>query len=303
MNTSRREFLQLSAGLGAVGALGCVATSTKVRAPFEISLAEWSLHRALQSGQMTNLDFPTVARRDFDIGVVEYVNSFFKDKARDEMYLSELWVRCHAAGVTNRLIMIDGEGALAHEDAGERAKAIANHHRWIDCAATLGCMAIRVNAAGSGDPGEMQKRAADSLVQLANYGNDKQIAVIVENHGGWSSNGEWLAGVMKLANDPRVGTLPDFGNFNLGEGKTYDRYQGVTELMPFAKAVSAKSHEFDAAGNEVHTDYRRMMRIVFDAGYRECVGIEYEGDKHSEHDGISMTKTLLERVRAEMARA
>jgi sugar phosphate isomerase/epimerase len=301
MSTSRREFLTVSAGLGALSAAGCAALGVESGPLFEISLAEWSLHRALHSGQMTNLDFPTTTRVDYGLSICEYVNSFFKDKARDEKYLSELWVRCHDAGVTNRLIMVDGEGELAHADDAERSRAIKNHHRWIDCAATLGCMAIRVNAAGSGDPTEMQKRAADSLVRLAEYGSDKHIAVIVENHGGWSSNGAWLAGVMKLANDPRVGTLPDFGNFNLGEGKTYDRYQGVEELMPFAKAVSAKSHEFDARGDEIYTDYRHMLRIVLAAGYRGPVGIEYEGDVHSEKDGILLTKTLLERVRAELS--
>ena len=301
MNTTRREFLTVTAGLGALSALGCSGLGHAARGPFEISLAEWSLHRALYGNQMTNLDFPSVARRDYDIGVVEYVNSFFKDKARDERYLGELLVRCRDAGVTNRLIMIDGEGELAHADDAERRQAIENHRRWVDCAALLGCMAIRVNAAGSGDPGEMQRRAADSLVQLANYGNDKKIAVIVENHGGWSSNGEWLAGVMKLAADPRVGTLPDFGNFNLGGGKTYDRYQGIAEMMPFAKAVSAKSHEFDERGEEVHTDYHRMLRIVTQAGYHEHVGIEYEGEKHSEAEGIRLTKALLEKVRAELA--
>ncbi|MCC7013266.1 MAG: sugar phosphate isomerase/epimerase [Planctomycetes bacterium] len=301
MNTTRREFLTVTAGLGALSALGCSGLGSAARSPFEISLAEWSLHRALYGNQMTNLDFPSVARRDYDIGVVEYVNSFFKDKARDERYLGELLARCRDAGVANRLIMIDGEGELAHADDAERRKAVLNHQRWVDCAALLGCMAIRVNAAGSGDPGEMQRRAADSLVQLANYGNDKKIAVIVENHGGWSSNGEWLAGVMKLAADPRVGTLPDFGNFNLGGGKTYDRYQGIAEMMPFAKAVSAKSHEFDERGEEVHTDYHRMLRIVTQAGYHEHVGIEYEGEKHSEFEGIRLTKALLEKVRAELA--
>jgi sugar phosphate isomerase/epimerase len=100
---------------------------------------------------------------------------------------------------------------------------------------------------------------------------------------------------------PRCGTLPDFGNFQVAEGEWYDRYQGVEELMPFAKAVSAKSHAFDDQGNERDTDYARMMRIVLDAGYRGWVGIEYEGDEVGEPEGIRATKTLLERVRGELA--
>ena len=300
---SRRTFVAGAAGFGALAALGCRSERERAAAQpmFEISLAEWSLHRELRSGRMTNLDFPTVTRREFDLGICEYVNSFFKDQARDERYLHELWARCHDAGVTNRLIMIDGEGELAHAEDAERRKSVVNHHRWIDCAAFLGCGAIRVTAAGSGDPAEVQKRAADSLVRLAEYGSDKRISILVENHGGLSSNGEWLAGVMRLADDPRVGTLPDFGNFDLGGGERYDRYKGVEELMPYAQAVSAKSHEFDAEGNEVRTDYRRMLRIVTAAGYRGPIGIEYEGEKHGELDGIRSTKALLERVRAELA--
>jgi sugar phosphate isomerase/epimerase len=308
MSSTRREFIAAAAGATALASCAAYHQAHEKREAFKISLAEWSFHRALQGGSMTNLDFPLIARRDYGIDTVEYVNSFFKDKARDEAYLKELKQRCADNGVTSRLIMIDGEGELAHADADARKRAVENHHKWIDAAAALGCMCIRVNAAGSGSHAEQKSRAseqqrwaADSLVQLASYGNAQRIAVIVENHGGLSSNGAWLAGVMKLARDPRVGTLPDFGNFDLGDGTQYNRYQGVEELMPFAKAVSAKSHEFDVRGDEVHTDYRKMLRIVVvDAGYHEHLGIEYEGDKHSEPDGVRLTKALLERVRAEL---
>ncbi|MBM3990241.1 MAG: TIM barrel protein [Planctomycetes bacterium] len=301
MSASRRQFLATSAGLAGLAAFGCGTTSSRKSLPFRISLAEWSLHRTLGSGAMTNLDFPRIARAEFGIEAIEYVNSFFKDKARDKQYLDELSKRCDGEGVKSLLIMIDGEGELAHADEGERKKAIANHERWLDCAAYLGCHSIRVNAGGGGDEAEKQKRAADSLVALATKADSTGLNVIVENHGGSSSKGDWLAGVMKLAAHPRVGTLPDFGNFNLGNGQTYDRYKGVEELMPFAKAVSAKSHEFDARGNEVHTDYSRMMRIVLAAGYSGFVGIEYEGSVHEEYDGIRLTKQLLERLQLELA--
>jgi sugar phosphate isomerase/epimerase len=196
--------------------------------------------------------------------------------------------------------MCDGEGQLGDEDRDARRAAVRNHYRWIAAASFLGCHSIRVNAAGGGPPEETAKRAADSLHQLAEYGDPYGISVIVENHGGSSSNGAWLAGVMRLADHSGVGTLPDFGNFHLGNDQWYDRYQGVSELMPFAKAVSAKSHEFDEAGDEVRTDYRRMLKIVLDSGYRGWVGVEYEGDKHSEEEGIQLTKALLERVREEL---
>jgi L-ribulose-5-phosphate 3-epimerase len=257
-----------------------------------ISLAEWSLHRALQGKQMTNLDFPQKAR-SYGIGAVEYVNSFFKDKAQDEAYLSELLSRCDGEGVRSLLIMIDGEGALGAKKTQDRDKAVQNHHRWVQAAQFLGCHSIRVNAAGGGEWDEAQKNAADGLRSLCEYADEYGVNVIVENHGGLSSNGAWLAGVMQMVDHPRVGTLPDFGNFRLGGGKEYDRYQGVTELMPFAKAVSAKSHDFDAEGNETRTDYTRMMNIVREAGYTGYVGIEYEGGGLSEDDGILATKSLL----------
>jgi len=270
---------------------------------FQISLAQWSLHRALGRGgeqSLDNLDFPRYAAEQ-GIQAVEYVNAFFKEHAGDFGYLRELDARCKAVGVQSLLIMIDGEGNLADEDDGRRRAAIENHFRWISAAAFLGCHCIRVNAHGGDTAEKRAERAADSLRRLAELGEHFDIDVVVENHGGLSSDGGWLAGVMRRAAHPRVGTLPDFGNFDLGDGQSYDRYKGVTELMPFAKAVSAKSHEFDAAGNEVHTDYKRMLGIVKAAGYRGFVGIEYEGGKHSEPDGIRLTKQLLERVRGELA--
>jgi sugar phosphate isomerase/epimerase len=270
---------------------------------FQISLAQWSLHRALGRGgeaTMDNLDFPRVAA-EHGILAVEYVNAFFKEHAGDFGYLRELEARAQAAGVKSLLIMIDGEGNLADEDDARRRQAIENHFRWISAAAFLGCHCIRVNAHGGDTAEKRAERAADSLRRLAGMGEHFDVDVVVENHGGLSSDGGWLAGVMQKANHARVGTLPDFGNFDLGDGKVYDRYQGVTELMPFAKAVSAKSHEFDAAGNEVRTDYKRMLGIVKAAGYRGFVGIEYEGGKHSESEGVRLTKQLLERVRGELA--
>jgi sugar phosphate isomerase/epimerase len=260
--------------------------------PFTISLAEWSLHKTIFDGKLDNLDFPKAARREFGIDAVEYVNQFFKDKARDDDYIAELAKRSADEGVTNVLVMCDGLGDLGDADDKARTQAIENHFPWVEAAKRLGCHSIRVNAASKGSFAEQQKLAADGLARLAEFAGQLGMNVIVENHGGLSSNGEWLAGVMKLVNRPNCGTLPDFGNFH-----DYDRYRGVEELMPFAKGVSAKSHEFDDAGNEVRTDYDRMLRLVLAAGYRGWVGIEYEGTALPEADGIRATKKLLERVR------
>jgi sugar phosphate isomerase/epimerase len=197
--------------------------------------------------------------------------------------------------------MCDGEGALGDPDEAKRTEAVENHHKWVEAAKFLGCHSIRVNAQSGGPRDEQVKLAADGLRRLAEYGDSHGINVIVENHGGLSSDGSWLAEVMRTVDHPRCGTLPDFGNFQVSEGKWYDRYKGVEELMPFAKGVSAKSHEFDADGNEVRTDYRKMLKIVLDSGYKGHIGIEWEGDEPGEHEGIMLTKRLLEKVREEMS--
>lgn len=197
--------------------------------------------------------------------------------------------------------MCDGEGALGDADEAKRTKAIENHQKWVEAAKFLGCHSIRVNAASSGNYDEQMDRAADGLAQLGEFADQFGINVIVENHGGLSSNGAWLAGVMKKVARPNVGTLPDFGNFQTSPGQWYDRYQGVKELMPYAKAVSAKSHEFDGGGNEVRTNYEKMMKIVLDAGYHGYVGIEWEGDKPDEMEGIKLTKKLLQQVREKLS--
>ncbi len=272
------------------------------RLPFMISLAEWSLHRTLFAGQLDHLDFPRVARQDYGTEAIELVNQFFKDKARDTAYLAEFKKRAAAHHVKILLIMVDGEGALGEPDAARRRQAVENHIKWVEAARFLDCHSIRVNAEtrGVGTPEEQAERAADGLRQLAQFAARHSLNVLVENHGGLSSNGAWLAGVIRRVNLPNCGTLPDFGNFRISEREEYDRYRGVAELMPFARAVSVKSHDFDAEGNEIHTDYRRMMKIVLDAGYRGYVGIEYEDRRLSEPEGIRATRALLERIRREM---
>jgi sugar phosphate isomerase/epimerase len=302
----RRAFLKSTAAAGAAIGFGTASSPALLGAEsekplFKISLAEWSLHRTLFDKKLDNLDFPKFAKSEFGIEAVEYVNQFFEDKAKDNEYLTDLKKRAADEGVANVLIMIDGEGHLGDPDAAERAKAVENHYKWVEAAKFLGCHSIRVNAHSEGEYDEQMKLAADGLGRLNEFGVEHGIGVIVENHGGLSSNGAWLAGVMKMVDHKNCGTLPDFGNFHVSESEEYDRYKGVKELMPFAKGVSAKSHEFDDEGNEVRTDYFRMLKIVLDAGYHGYVGIEWEGEKPDEVDGVKLTKRLLERVRDELA--
>lgn len=312
--SSRRHFLK-TAALAApafssvISACSTVANATASGSKklfFDISLAEWSFHKALRANKMTNLDFPVRAKKDFDISIVEYVNQFFKDKAQDAAYLKELMLLCNDNGVTNHLIMIDAEGFMGDADAAKRQKAVENHYKWVECAKTLGCKTIRVNAHGEGAAEEVAKRAVESLRKLSEFGKTHAINVIVENHGGYSSNGAWLSGVMKEVGMKNCGTLPDFGNFCLKRAdaeygkciEEYDRYKGTQEMLPYAKGVSAKSHDFNDAGEETHTDYTKMLKIVKDSGFRGIVGIEYEGNGLTEEEGIRKTLALLKKVGA-----
>ncbi len=307
----RRDFLHF----GAAGAASLAFSSTllgkqtlerpkpgadkenagKKKQPFKISLAQWSLHRTIRDGKLDNLDFAKTAKEEFKIRAVEYVNQFFKDKAEDKKYLAEMKQRHEDLGVQCLLIMIDGEGALGDTDDAKRTQAVENHYPWVEAAKYLGCHSIRVNAQSSDNYEEAKKLAADGLRRVSEFASDHNINVLVENHGGLSSNGKWLAETIASVGLDNCGTLPDFGNFH-----EYDRYQGVAETMKFAKAVSAKSHDFDEEGNETHTDYYKMMKIVTDAGYNGWVGIEYEGSNLDEFAGIKATKGLLTKVRKKM---
>jgi L-ribulose-5-phosphate 3-epimerase len=300
MQMNRRRFLgQASAAIAAAGLTGPLldrARAAENEPLFKISLAEWSLHRTLRGGKLDHLDFAKTAKEQFGIEGVEYVNQFFMDKAEDKKYLAEMKQRAADRGVKSLLIMIDREGRLGDPDDAKRKQAVENHYKWAEAAKFLGCHSIRVNAASAGEYEEQLKLAADGLRRLSEFAAKRGLNVIVENHGGLSSNGKWLASVMKTVDLPNCGTLPDFGNFG-----AYDRYQGVRETMPYAVAVSAKSHDFDEKGNETHTDYLKMMKIVLDAGYHGWVGVEYEGSKLDEYAGIRATKALLERVREELS--
>jgi sugar phosphate isomerase/epimerase len=273
-----------------LAALAAIATTSQAQ-NYKISLAEWSLHRGLSNKTITNMDFPRIAKETYGLDAVEYVSTFFRDKAEDMDYLTKLKNECDKYGVKSLLIMVDGEGNLADTSAAARTKAIENHYKWVKAAKFLGCHSIRVNAGGRGTMGQMQAAAIDALSRLSAYAADYGINVIVENHGGNSSYGKWLAEIMKAVNRPNCGTLPDLGNFY-----EYDRYKGVTEMMPFAKGVSGKTHDFDENGNETQIDYAKMMKIISDSGYKGYIDVEYEGNKLSEDEGIKASIALVKRV-------
>ena len=276
---------------------------------FKLSLAQWSLHNAIRKRQLNPYEF-TAKAKELGFEGVEFVNQLYPDvmKANDKtaalkQFISKLNTAAKAEGVENVLIMIDGEGDLAVQSISERNQAIENHKTWVETAAALGCHSIRINLFGERDEIAWKAQAAESMRKLGEFAAPYEVNIIVENHGYLSSNAALVMEMLAEVNLPNCGTLPDFGNFCLEReaGKRwdaacireYDRYQGVKELLPKAFAVSAKSHDFDQAGIETHTDFKRMLQLVKDAGYTGFIGVEYEGQQLDEISGILATKELL----------
>ena len=273
-DVSRRQFLTQT-GL-AIGALTAGAAWTKDAAPLRISLAQWTINRELRSGKIDNLDFAKVAA-EHGIHAVEYVNQFFMDKAKDAKYLGEMKKRAADQGVKSLLIMCDREGNIGDPDSAKRKQTVDNHRKWLDAAKFLGCHSIRVNAGSSGTWDEQVKLAADGLSRLTAIGAKLGLNVIVENHGGLSSNADWLVEVIKKVDHKRCGTLPDFGNFRIKPGESYDSYRGMQKLLPFAKGVSVKDRVWDDKGKQSALDYDRMLKLVHASGFRGYCGIEFGG--------------------------
>lgn len=324
----RRNFIQNSSKAGlAISFLGAYAckdskksenenaetedtTMEEVEPFFELSLAQWSIHRMIREGDTDPYKFAEMAK-NWGFTGLEYVSQLYNPELSDAGYSEEAMdtfikksnEEAEKHGMKNVLIMIDGQGNLAVSDEKERNEAVERHYKWVDAAAAMGCHAIRVNLAGSDVPEEWKANAVDGLKKLGNYAVSKNINILVENHGGLSSNAAMLAEVMTEAGMDNCGTLPDFGNFCIRREDQsdwssacvdkYDIYKGVKELMPHAKAVSAKSHDFDGDGNETEIDYVKMLQIVKEAGYTGFIGVEYEGSKMSEEEGIMATKELM----------
>ena len=282
------------AGLSATSLMAAEKKAEK-KPLFEISLAQWTLVSSIRKGDIDNLDFAKVAA-DHKITGLEYVNQFFMDKAKDEAYLGEMKKRADDAGVKSLIIMCDREGNIGAPDEAERNKTVDNHRKWIDAAKFLGCHSIRVNAASSGTYEEQVKLAADGLAKLTEIGAEVDMNVIVENHGGLSSSGKWLAEVISKVDHECCGTLPDFGNFRISKEETYDSYQGIEDLMPFAKGVSVKDRGWDAKGNSVQIDFVRMLEIVLKSGFRGYCGIEYGG-----FAGLNKSREALEAAREKLS--
>ena len=308
--SSRRDFLRNTA-LGTLALYSPLAfswTKSGTDLPVEdvkISLAQWSLNRAFFAGDLNPENFAAIASREYDIAAIEYVNAFYAEKGKDTKFWNQMRQRAYDEGVESLLIMVDNEGELGARNDKKRLEAVQNHFKWIDAVKILGGHSIRVNAFGKGTPRHLKAALVDGLGQLSEYGKGIGINVLVENHGLHTSDAEYMVSIIKEVNSPFLGTLPDFGNWCLSAewgsiqnpcDERYDPYRGVTQFMPYAKGVSAKSYEFDDLGEETRINYQQMLKIVKRAGFRGHIGIEYEGKYHSEPEGIRATKKLIEKV-------
>jgi sugar phosphate isomerase/epimerase len=308
---NRKQFLSL-AGVSSLGlAFPVPIFSSEKDAKNKISLAQWSMNRSFFSGKKDAHDFAVYAA-NMGFSGVEFVNQFYFDQLKNGTTSSKnvsslaktLNLRAKDNDISNVLIMVDLEGNLADSSSKVIKTAIEQHKKWVELAAEIGCHSIRVNLAGEKDPQRWIDKSVEGLTGLCGFAKTMDINIIVENHGGLSSNGSLLAKVMKKTNLDNCGTLPDFGNFciahSLGNEPTceewYDMYKGVAELMPYAKSVSAKSYDFDDNGNETKIDYAKMMKIVKQNNYDGYIGVEYEGSRLAEKQGILATKNLIQHL-------
>jgi sugar phosphate isomerase/epimerase len=303
---SRRHFLKGAFGLAASSMIVRPLTASVAKAGldpaldgkwFDISLAQWSLHKAFFKGEKDSMRFAQIAKNEFGVKAIEYVNKFYQEGFTSKT-TDELERVSKGEGVKNVLIMCDDEGHLGDPDEAKRIAAVNSHIKWIEAALQLGCHSIRVNAESEGTFSDQLKLVADGVRRLSEIGDRYGINVIIENHGGLTSNASWLSSVIRLVDHPRCGTLPDCGNFRISQetGETYDTYFGIQELMPFARGVSAKTHNFKPDGMERDIDYVRAMDIVKRSGFRGYVGIEWEGTSLDEPTGVLKTKALLEKL-------
>ena len=285
-----------------------------VEKKYKHSLAQWSLHTPFQNGTLDPMNFPQIAK-DLGFEGVEYVTQLYpqvEDAVGKPNYkeailnLAGKWLeKSKAAGVDNVLIMVDHAGELADPDPEKLKIAVENHKIWMDAAKLIGAHSVRANLFGELDPEKWHTLSVASLKELGAYGKEIGVNIVIENHGGWSSDADKLVAVMQEVNMDSVGVLPDFGNFCVERRdgdrwaspciNTYDMYDGVTKLMPFAKGVSAKSYNFDEQGNETKIDYQKMLQIVADAGYKGYIGTEYEGPLEDPKEGVTLTKTLVQK--------
>lgn len=326
----RREFvtgLGLAGAAAVTGNLPSAETAPIKPQPFTIGLSQWAFHRAIfgdardhyrtfiknlhsdpdsvLAGEMDPRDIVWRAR-ELDVGVVDLVNILWFGHGEDKPWLNDFKTRARDANVTFGVLMCDQLARSGAADAKERRQSVEDHTRWMETAAELGCPFLRINPYGEGTYLEQCQRSAETLHALAERSADYGLEVIVENHGHPGSNGAWLAMLIEMANHSRVGTYTDLDNFFMGgwdlnPERRYDRHQGLLDLAPYTKAISAKTHDFDPDGEETTIDYHACLKILIDSGFSGLVSAEFEGNRVDETEGSKLTVELLKREQQRFA--
>lgn len=306
---NRRTFIKktaIAATAISMPSLYAYGIKSEIKMP-KISLAQWSLNRAFFAKTLDPLNFASIAKTDYDISAIEYVNQFYVDSSTDEKFWAEMATRASDAGVESLIMMVDEERKLGDLNLEKRKKAVEDHQKWVHAAKILGCHSIRVNAFGEGNPNELEASLVDGLGKLTEYAAKEKIYVILENHGLHTSNTDFMTGIIKLVNNPYLGTLPDFGNWCLnaewGSTQTtkncsniFPPEDGIAAFLPYAKGVSAKSYAFDDDGFDTVINYPKLLQLVKNSDFEGHIGIEFEGENMEEPAGIKATKNLIEKV-------
>ena len=299
---TRRDFVKATAmGAVAVGLGGKTpAHPRRPKRDFKISIAAWSVHREVRSGKLKLIDACRFLREEYDVDGFELVNTLLEVPTAE--YVRKFRAEAQRFHLAIPLIMCDGEGDFGSVDPDERRRAVRYHTKWMYVASDLGCHSIRVNWRGAPEGAEKDpalvlaftERSIDAYAEMARIGGENGLNVIIENPGGISSPPEMLLGLIKAVNSPRFGTLPDWGGFP----DDVDRYDAVDKMMPYAKGVSAKCYDFGPDGRETKIDFERMVQICVDKhGYHSFLGIEFEGDRLTERQGMRAAKDLLVKLR------
>lgn len=292
-NFSRRIFVRKAAlGLPVLAlSTNVLATNEKFSDRFQIGIQEYTFHRWLGSGKLKHLDYPALAKEKLGISHIEYWSKPFANKHTDKKYVRELANRTAGEGMKNVLILVDISNELDSKDAKQRSRSVEEHKAWVDCASQLGCAAIRVNCRSGGNREENLLNAVEGMRSICDYAQSSKVKVVIEPHGGYSSDPDWLLAVMKKLNHASAGILPDFNNFG-----RFDRYDGVRRTLPYAPAVCAKALNFDNKGIETHTDFFRMMKIIYKSEFSGVISIEFEGHDLNPIAGSLKTKALLQKA-------
>ena len=320
---TRRKFLEHSAAAaGSLAALPTSSSAAESKIFFKIALGEYSFNSVYRAGKYNPLELASLTRKKFQLGAIDYVSTFWADKAHDKTFLAELKKRASDNDITNHIILVDLPGPqLGDPHSSSRAAAVEAHRFWLGVAQVLGCRGIRVNLNGFGRSGDKQAAlsfAVDGYSKLLQYGERDNLDILVQNHIGYTCDPDWLVTVMKQVNNKHAGIEADPGHFqelfllpkagggyDVQNGESFDLYAGWAKLMPFTKTANAKTHNFDANGNETTIDYRHLLAIMKNAGFRGYIGIEWEpagtGTQLTSSEGINKTKALLEKDGASLS--